>query len=155
MQRTVGQNIAFPLELQHTEKEAIKDRVEFLAKLVGLEEKINTYPSQLSGGQKQRVAIARALATNPKILLCDEPTSALDSLTTKSILRLLQDINRQFHVTILIITHEMGVVKSICNKVAVIDNSILVEQGFTKEILANPRSSIARMLLGIEGGDAQ
>ncbi len=155
MQRTVGQNIAFPLELQHTEKEAIKDRVEFLAKLVGLEEKINTYPSQLSGGQKQRVAIARALATNPKILLCDEPTSALDSLTTKSILRLLQDINRQFHVTILIITHEIGVVKSICNKVAVIDNSILVEKGLTKEILTNPKSSIARMLLSIEGGDAQ
>jgi len=151
MQRTVSQNIAFPLELQHGEKNAINDRVEFLAKLVGLEDKINAYPAQLSGGQKQRVAIARALATNPKILLCDEPTSALDSLTTKSILKLLKDINEKFHVTILIITHEMGVVKSICNKVAVIDNSTLVEEGLTKEILANPKSSIARLLLGMEG----
>lgn len=153
MQRTVAQNIAFPLELCHWEKSAIAQRVDFLLDLVGLQEKAKTYPAQLSGGQKQRVAIARALATNPKILLCDEPTSALDSLTTKSILQLLQDINQQFGVTILIITHEMAVVKAICNKVAVINNSTLVEQGATQNIFANPQSPVTKRLLGLAGGD--
>ena len=152
MQRNVARNIAFPLELSKTPKERIDSRVSELARLVGLEERLDYYPSQLSGGQMQRVAIARALAANPKIILCDEPTSALDSLTTRSILSLLKDINKKLGVTIMVITHEIAVVKSICNKVAVIDSGRLVEQGNTGNVLNSPQSPITKLLLGI-GGD--
>ncbi|MDD4796263.1 MAG: ATP-binding cassette domain-containing protein [Eubacteriales bacterium] len=153
LQRDVAHNIAFPLMLSHTPKEQIWRRTQELMELVGLTAKAKAYPSQLSGGQKQRVAIARALANNPKILLCDEPTSALDSFTTQSILTLLRDINRNLGVTILIITHEIGVVRSICNKVAVIDDGLFVEQGPTAQILNAPTSDITRLLLGTAGGE--
>ncbi len=155
MQRTVYRNIAFPLELAGTDKATIDARVKELLELVGLSDKAQVYPAQLSGGQKQRVAIARALANQSKILLCDEPTSALDSLTTRSILNLLKDINQKLAVTIVIITHEISVVKAICNKVAVIDNGLLSEQGYTSEVLEHPQSDITKLLLGIEGGDAE
>ena len=159
MQRTVRDNIAFPLELNGWKKAEINKKVEELLALVGLESKANAYPSQLSGGQMQRVAIARALANNPAILLCDEPTSALDSLTTKAILKLLKDINEKLGVTVFIITHEIGVVKSICRHVAVINEGELVEQGATDEVLANPKHNATKLLLGIsniaEGGDAE
>ena len=117
---------------------------------MGLADKARAYPAQLSGGQKQRVAIARALANNPKILLCDEPTSALDSFTTKSILALLQDINRKMGLTIIIITHEIGVVNAICNKVAIINQGAFVEQGTVESVMARPSSPITRMLLGMK-----
>ena len=159
MQRTVRDNIAFPLELSGMKKEERYKKVEELLALVGLENKADAYPSQLSGGQMQRVAIARALANNPSILLCDEPTSALDSLTTKAILKLLKDINEKLGVTFFIITHEIGVVKSICRHVAVINEGELVEQGATEEVLANPQHNATKLLLGIsniaEGGDAE
>ena len=151
MQKNVHQNVAFPLNLVNGHnKEEVDKRVTELLQLVSLADKANAYPSQLSGGQKQRVALARALATNPKVLLCDEPTSALDSLTTQSVLRLLKDINKHLGVTIIIITHEIGVVKSLCNKMAVIDESRFVEVGSKKEIFANPQNSITRLLLGEE-----
>lgn len=150
MQRTVFDNIAFPLRLDPHSKDAVTQRVEELLRLVGLEDKARAYPAQLSGGQRQRVAIARALASNPKVLLCDEPTSALDSLTTKSILQLLKSINRAMGVTIIIITHEIGVVKAVCNRVAVIDASRFVEVGSKTEIFDKPKSDIAKLLLGQE-----
>lgn len=150
MQKNVYENVAFPLTLSKTSKEEIERTVTRLLELVGLADKAKAYPAQLSGGQKQRVAIARALATNPQVLLCDEPTSALDSLTTRSILQLLRDINRELNVTILIITHEMSVVKALCNRVAVIDEQHIVESGNTQEIFDNPKSDITRLLLGYE-----
>ena len=150
MQKTVAQNIAFPLLLEQRPGPEVNQRVNELLSLVGLGDRADSYPSQLSGGQKQRVALARALATNPKILLCDEPTSALDPLTTKSVLELLQDINRKLGVTIIIITHEIGVVRSICNRMVVIDNGRFVEQGDTKTIFEHPQSDTARLLLGRE-----
>ena len=121
-----------------------------LLELVGLADRAGSYPSQLSGGQKQRVALARALASKPQVLLCDEPTSALDPLTTKSVLELLKDINHKLGVTIIIITHELAVVRSICNRMVVIDNGLFVEQGETAEIFENPQSEVARLLLGKE-----
>ena len=147
MQRTIYKNIAFPLELVKTPKQELEKRVGELLELVGLSDKAQMYPAQLSGGQRQRVAIARALASNPKVLLCDEPTSALDPLTTRSILKLLQQINRTLGVTILIITHEIGVVRSICNRVAVIEAGSIAEQGKTEEVFANPQSQAAKQLL--------
>ena len=147
MQRSIRQNIAFPLELIKMPKDQIAKRVDELLSLVGLSDKAEEYPSQLSGGQRQRVAIARALASNPKVLLCDEPTSALDPLTTHSILKLLREINHTLGVTIVIITHEIGVVRSICNKVAVIDAGEIAESGLTKEVFAAPRSQAAKQLL--------
>lgn len=147
MQRSIRQNIAFPLELIKMPKDQIAKRVDELLCLVGLSDKAEEYPSQLSGGQRQRVAIARALASNPKVLLCDEPTSALDPLTTRSILKLLREINHTLGVTIVIITHEIGVVKSICNKVAVIDAGEIAESGLTKEVFAAPQSQAAKQLL--------
>lgn len=147
MQRSIRQNIAFPLELIKMPKDQIAKRVDELLCLVGLSDKAEEYPSQLSGGQRQRVAIARALASNPKVLLCDEPTSALDPLTTRSILKLLREINHTLGVTIVIITHEIGVVRSICNKVAVIDAGEIAESGLTKEVFAAPRSQAAKQLL--------
>lgn len=147
MQRSIRQNIAFPLELIKMPKDQIAKRVDELLCLVGLSDKAEEYPSQLSGGQRQRVAIARALASNPKVLLCDEPTSALDPLTTRSIFKLLREINHTLGVTIVIITHEIGVVRSICNKVAVIDAGEIAESGLTKEVFAAPQSQAAKQLL--------
>ncbi len=138
--RTVFDNIAFPLELVGASKEAIKKKVADLLDLVGLTDRQYNYPAQLSGGQKQRVGIARALASDPKILLCDEATSALDPQTTKSILALLKDINQRLHITIVIITHEMAVVKEICNRVAVIENGMIKEQGRVVDVFTNPQS---------------
>jgi len=146
-QRTALKNVCYPLEIAGTKKADAEKRALELLKIVGLEEKINSYPSQLSGGQKQRVAIARALATNPKVLLCDEATSALDPNTTRSILELLKHINKTMGVTIVIITHEMKVVEQICNKVAVIDQSRIMEMGDVKEIFLHPKSKIARDLI--------
>ena len=149
MQKTVAENIAFPMRLEKGyTKEQITARVAELLELVGLADRGQSYPSQLSGGQKQRVAIARALATHPKVLLCDEPTSALDPLTTQAMLELLQDINRKLGVTIVIITHELAVVRSICTHVAVIDSSHFVESGRVEEVFSNPTSSITKLLLG-------
>ncbi|MEA4901933.1 methionine ABC transporter ATP-binding protein [Desulfitobacterium sp.] len=142
--RTVGENIAFPLEIAGYKKNKIKPRVEELLQLVGLADKADAYPSQLSGGQKQRVGIARALATRPKVLLCDEATSALDPQTTVSILNLLRDINQQFGLTIVIITHEMKVIKEICSDVAVIDASKIVENGPVEQVFIQPQSAIAK-----------
>lgn len=150
MQKTVAENIAFPLKLGKYDKAQVAARVRELLELVGLSDRAGSYPSQLSGGQKQRVALARALASDPEVLLCDEPTSALDPLTTNSVLELLQSINQKLGVTIIIITHELSVVRSICNRMLVIDNSLAVEQGDTKEIFDNPQSGIARLLLGKE-----
>ncbi len=150
MQKNVWQNVAMPLQLANTPKVKINDKVAHLLKLVGLSAKAGAYPAQLSGGQRQRVAIARALANNPDILLCDEPTSALDSLTTRSVLNLLKEINESLGVTILIITHEIAAVKAICNKVAVIDNARFIEQGNTEKVLANPENDVTKLLLGKE-----
>ncbi|WP_273393586.1 methionine ABC transporter ATP-binding protein MetN [Actinobacillus porcinus] len=142
--RTVFGNIALPLELEHLSKEQIQKRVTELLALVGLSDKKDAYPANLSGGQKQRVAIARALATEPKVLLCDEATSALDPATTQSILKLLKEINRTLGITVLLITHEMEVVKRICDQVAVIDKGRLVEQGTVSEIFSNPKTELAQ-----------
>lgn len=138
--RTVFDNIAFPLELTDTPKEIIRNKVEGLLKLVGLSDRKSNYPSQLSGGQKQRVGIARALASDPKILLCDEATSALDPQTTTAILALLQDINKRLGITIIVITHEMAVVKDICDRVAVIEGGYIKECGRVVDIFTNPQS---------------
>ena len=138
--RTIFDNIAYPLEIQNIPKKEIFERVMPLLELVGLEDRKDYYPSQLSGGQKQRVGIARALAANPKVLLCDEATSALDPQTTKSILDLLRDINQKLDLTIVLITHEMYVIKEICDKVAVIENGVIVEQGDVLDVFANPQT---------------
>ncbi|WP_069658530.1 methionine ABC transporter ATP-binding protein MetN [Arcticibacter eurypsychrophilus] len=145
--RTVFENVAFTLELSNTPKEEIKKRVTDLLSLVGLDDKLNEYPANLSGGQKQRVAIARTLASNPKVLLCDEATSALDPATTQSILALLKDINQRFNMTILLITHEMNVVKSICDEVAVISEGKLIEQGTVGEIFSHPKTDLTRQFI--------
>ena len=138
--RNVYDNIAFPLELAGVSKEGIKKKVSQLLELVDLTDRQYNYPSQLSGGQKQRVGIARALASDPKVLLCDEATSALDPQTTKSILELLKDINQRLGITIVIITHEMTVIKEICNRVAVIEGGVIKEQGRVVDIFTNPQS---------------
>ena len=146
-QRTVLKNVCFPLEIAGVERQAARKRARALLKLVGLDGREASYPSQLSGGQKQRVAIARALATSPKYLLCDEATSALDPNTTRSILELLRQINREMGVTIVIITHEMKVIDQICDRVAVIDQSHIAEEGKVSEVFTNPQSEIARDLI--------
>ena len=142
--RTVFENIAFPLELEGKSRSEIKEKVNSLLELVGLNDKAKDYPANLSGGQKQRVAIARALANDPKVLLCDEATSALDPATTKSILKLLKSINQKLNLTILLITHEMEVIKTICDKVAVIDHGKLAEQGNVEQIFTNPQQEITK-----------
>lgn len=142
--RTVFENVALPLELEQTEKNSVIQKVNALLELVGLTDKKDVYPANLSGGQKQRVAIARALASDPKVLLCDEATSALDPATTQSILKLLKEINRTLGITILLITHEMDVVKRICDLVAVIDKGQLVEQGSVSDIFSNPKTALAQ-----------
>ena len=146
-QRTVLGNVSFPLEISGTPRAKALDRCRELLQLVRLSDKENVYPSQLSGGQKQRVAIARALATNPRYLLCDEATSALDPNTTRAILELLKQINRDLGVTIVIITHEMKVIDRICDRVAVIDHSQIAEEGRVADVFADPRSQIARELI--------
>lgn len=142
--QTVFQNIAIPLILAKYNKQEIKKRVYELLNFVGLTDKSEVYVSQLSGGQKQRIGIARALATNPKILLCDEATSALDPETTESILLLLKKINQELNITILLITHEMNVIKKICNKVAVMENGKVCEQGNTIKVFSNPQQEITK-----------
>jgi D-methionine transport system ATP-binding protein len=141
---TVFENVAAPLKLAGAGKEKIVNRVNELLGLVGLADKGSSYPSQLSGGQKQRVAIARALANDPEILLCDEATSALDPQTTDSILELLLDINRRFQITIMLITHEMHVIKKICDRVAVMENGEVVEQGTVLDTFSKPQTQTAK-----------
>jgi D-methionine transport system ATP-binding protein len=147
MQKSVLDNVCFPMRIQGKKKQEARERAMELLKTVGLEEKARAYPSQLSGGQKQRVAIARALASDPKILLCDEATSALDPQTTASILELLQEINRNFGITIVIITHQMAVIREICSHVAIVEQGSLVEQGDVEEIFNHPKSLAARELI--------
>lgn len=146
-QRNVIKNICFPLELAGADRKSAAARAKELLKLVGLEDRAESYPSQLSGGQKQRVAIARALATKPKYLLCDEATSALDPNTTRQILDLLRKINQELGVTIVVITHEMRVIDRICDSVAVIDSSRIAELGKVSQVFTNPKSRIARDLI--------
>lgn len=145
--RTVFDNVALPLELDHTSKDEINRKVNELLKIVGLEDKANDYPKSLSGGQKQRVAIARALANDPHLLLCDEATSALDPATTQSILQLLRDINQRLGITILLITHEMEVIKAVCNHVAVIDKGKLLTKGTLSEIISDKENPIIRQFI--------
>ncbi len=147
MQRSVLDNVCFPMEIVGVKRADARKRAKELLEIVGLAEKAASYPAQLSGGQKQRVAIARALANNPKILLCDEATSALDPTTTKSILQLLQKINKEFGITIVIITHEMAVVQEICSHVAIIDNGNLAEHGTVEEVFTSPKSPAAKKLV--------
>jgi D-methionine transport system ATP-binding protein len=144
----VADNIAFPLRLAKHSKASIEARVRELLELVGLQEHAHKYPSQLSGGQKQRVGIARALANQPDVLLCDEATSALDPQTTNSILSLLLDINRRFGITILLITHEMHVIRSICDRVAVMDNGQIVETGNVLDVFLKPSHPVTREFIG-------
>ena len=146
---TVYDNIAFPLRLSHTPEAEIKKKVLPLLELVGLADKAHQYPSQLSGGQKQRVGIARALASEPKVLLCDEATSALDPQTTRSILELIQDINRKLSLTVVVITHEMQVIKDICDKVAVIENGVIAEQGTVLDVFTNPQKPITQDFISV------
>ena len=147
MQRTARQNVCFPLELIGMDKVLARKRAEELLDLVGLANRMDSYPSQLSGGQKQRVAIARALATNPQVLLCDEATSALDPATTDSILTLIKDINKNLGITAVIITHEMSVIEKICSHVAIINRGKIVEHGEVEEVFFHPRTEAARRLV--------
>lgn len=142
--RNVFKNVAYPLRGKGLSKDEIRDRVFSLLELVGLKDKAYSYPSQLSGGQKQRVAIARALANDPEVLLCDEATSALDPQTTQSILRLLKDINEKLNLTIVLISHQMEVVKEICDRIAVMENGEIVEEGNIVDIFSNPKANITR-----------
>ena len=146
--RNVAENVAFPLEISKWKKKDIEKRVDELLEIVGLSDKKLNYPEQLSGGQKQRVAIARALANNPKILLSDEATSALDPRTTNSILELLKDINKKFGITIILITHQMEVIKKICNKTAIMSDGQIIEKGETKEIFLNPKTDLVKEFVG-------
>ena len=142
--RNVAGNVAFPLEIAKWKKRDINKRVDELLEIVGLSDKKLNYPEQLSGGQKQRVAIARALANNPQLLLSDEATSALDPRTTNSILELLKDINQKFGITIILITHQMEVIKKICNKAAIMSDGEIIEKGETREIFLNPKTELAK-----------
>ena len=146
---TVYENVAFPLRLVNTPKEKIDKKVTELLELVGLADKASQYPSQLSGGQKQRVGIARALASEPKILLCDEATSALDPQTTKAILQLIRDINAKLKLTVVVITHEMQVIKDICDKVAVIDKGVIAEKGKVLDVFTNPQQPITKEFISV------
>ncbi len=147
--RTVFGNVAYPLEIAGYNKKQIKNRVEEILELVELSDKINCHIGQLSGGQKQRVGIARALANNPDVLLSDEATSALDPQTTLSVLDLLKDINKKLGLTILLITHELDVIKYSCNNMAVLENGLIVEKGSVREIFQNPKSDTARLFVKI------
>lgn len=142
--KTVFENVAIPFVLNNTPKNEIETRVRELLEFVGLENKSKAYPDELSGGQKQRVGIARALATNPVILLCDEATSALDPQTTASILQLLKKINKEYNITILMITHEMNVIREVCNKVAVMEKGEIIEQGDLLEVFGSPKEETTK-----------
>lgn len=146
-QKNVYENIAFPLHLANTDKNIIESRIDELLKYVDLEDKKYSYPSQLSGGQKQRVAIARAIATNPKVLLSDEGTSALDPKTTQSILKLLLDIRDKFNITIVMITHQMEVVKEVCDKVAIMEDGGVIEEGSVEYLFTNPKTKTAKAFI--------
>ena len=149
MQKTVGANVRYPMDIAGVNREKANARVKELLAIVGLESKMNAYPAQLSGGQKQRVAIARALASDPEILLCDEATSALDPMTTQSILELLQDINKRLGITVVVITHEMAVIRQICNRVAILDGGKIVEEGTVDDVFVHTKSAAGRRLFGI------
>ena len=151
MQRTCLKNICFPMEIAGVPAAEAKKRALEYLDIVGLPDKANAYPAQLSGGQKQRIAIARALASNPKVLLCDEATSALDPTTTRSILKLIQDINRRLGITVVVITHEMAVVEEICTHVAILDHGHMVETGMVEEVFSNPKTEAGRKLVFPEG----
>lgn len=146
--KTVFDNIAIPLVLNHTKKADIEKRVNELLSFVGLEDRGNAYPQQLSGGQKQRVGIARALTTNPEILLADEATSALDPDTTDSILNLLEKVNKELNVTIMFVTHEINVIKRLCNKVAVMEKGRVIETGTVLSVFSNPQSEMTKRFVG-------
>lgn len=147
-QKTVGENIEFALKAANVAKEQRHERIEALLKMVGLENKRDVFPGQLSGGQKQRVGIARALANDPKVLLCDEATSALDPTTTTAILKLLKKINRELGITIVLITHEMEVVKEICDRMAIMQDGRVVEDGSVYELFANPTKPLTQEFIG-------
>ena len=149
MQKSVARNVRYPLEIAGVPKKEADARVMELLRIVGLEEKAKAYPAQLSGGQKQRVAIARALAGDPEMLLCDEATSALDPMTTQSILALLQKINQEMGITVVLITHEMAVIRQICNKVAILDGGKLAEEGSVDDVFMHTKSAAGRRLFGI------
>ena len=149
MQKSVARNVRYPLDIAGVPKKQANERVMELLKIVGLEDKANAYPAQLSGGQKQRVAIARALASDPEMLLCDEATSALDPMTTQSILALLQKINQEMGITVVLITHEMAVIRQICNKVAILDGGLLAEEGTVDDVFMHTKSAAGRRLFGI------
>ena len=153
MQRNCLKNICFPLELEGMKKEDAKKRALELLEIVGLPDKAKAYPVQLSGGQQQIIAIARALATNPKVLLCDEATSALDPKTTQSSLNLIRDINKKLGITVIIITHQMSVVEETCNRVAILDNGTVVEQGEVSTVFAHPQSAAAKRLVFPDASD--
>ena len=155
MQRTCLQNICFPMELAGVSRKEAQSRARELLELVGLPDKAQAYPAQLSGGQQQRIAIARALATNPKVLLCDEATSALDPKTTRQILELIRDINREMGITVVIITHQMSVVKEVCSHVAILDDGCVAESGRVGTVFAAPKSEAGRRLVFPSGADAQ
>jgi len=151
MQRTCLKNICFPMEIAGVSPADARRRAVELLEIVDLPDKADAYPAQLSGGQKQRIAIARALASDPKVLLCDEATSALDPTTTRSILRLIQDINRRMGITVVIITHEMAVVEEICSHVAILDHGNMVETGTVEEVFQNPKTEAGRRLVYPDG----
>ena len=153
MQKNCLRNIMFPLELEGVPKKEAESRARELLKVVDLADKEKAYPAQLSGGQQQRIAIARALATNPKVLLCDEATSALDPTTTNSILSLIRKINEELGITVIIITHQMSVVESVCRHVAIIDGGVIAEQGAVGEVFSRPKSAAARRLVFPEGSE--
>ncbi len=154
MQRTVLDNVCFPLEIAGLRKKEARKQALVYLKTVGLEDKAKAYPVQLSGGQQQRVAIARALASHPRIILCDEATSALDPQTTKNILELLRKVNREYHISIVIITHEMRVITEICDRVAVLHHGKVAEIGPVEEVFTNPKTKVARRLLLIRESEA-
>ena len=153
MQKNVLENVCFPLYIQGKKKAEARAKALELLEIVGLADRAKAYPAQLSGGQKQRVAIARALASDPQILLCDEATSALDPQTTSSILELLQDINHRFGITIVIITHQMSVVREICTHVAIMKDGEVKEQGLVEEIFSHPKSQVAKELISKDSGN--
>ena len=146
MQRTILANVMFPMEISGVPRAQAKKRAMELLDIVSLSDKANMYPAQLSGGQKQRVAIARALTMEPKVLLCDEATSALDPMTTRSILLLLQDINKRLGITIVVITHEMEVIRQICTDVAIIDGGVIAEHGRVRDVFTHPKTEAAKRL---------
>lgn len=147
MQKTALENVCFPMDINGVNKKEAKEKALEYLKIVGLEDRANSYPSQLSGGQKQRVAIARVLASNPEILLCDEATSALDPETTKSILHLIKDINEKYGITVVLITHEMSVIQEICNRCVVLEDGKLMEENTVEELFRHPKTAAARRLI--------